>query len=102
MYPGITVILFILSFTTVGAVLASKRPSNPIGWLLLASGLSDALGTFSIFIQGLSGEATTVKGPDNKDIVLRKTLQLEYQIRGDEIFPGQDEVVPKTETWIMR
>jgi signal transduction histidine kinase len=54
-YPGIAVIFFILAFATVGAVLASKRPSNPIGWLLLASGLSDSLGVFSILL----GQFTT-------------------------------------------
>src|SRR2546430_11249883 len=48
--PFVTVLLFILSFATVGAVVAAKRPSNPIGWLLLASGLCDALGTFSIML----------------------------------------------------
>jgi len=32
---------------------------------------------------------------ENKDIVLRKTLQLEYQIRGDEIFPARTKSSPK-------
>src|SRR4029453_14584503 len=35
---GITV-LGVLSATTVGAVLASRRPDHPVGWLLLALGL---------------------------------------------------------------
>jgi hypothetical protein len=35
---GITV-LVVLSATTVGAVLASRRPDHPVGWLLLALGL---------------------------------------------------------------
>ena len=54
-YPGIAVIFFILAFATVGAILASKLPANPIGWLLLASGVSDSLGTFSILL----GQFTT-------------------------------------------
>jgi hypothetical protein len=33
-------ILAVLSATTVGAVLASRRPAHPVGWLLLACGLS--------------------------------------------------------------
>ena len=32
-----------LSASTVGAVLASRRPTHPVGWLLLAVGLSDHL-----------------------------------------------------------
>ena len=63
---------------------------------------SPRMGHFSIFVQGLSGEAATVKGPDKKDIILRKTLQLNYLIRGDEIFPGEDEVNKESEDWVMR
>src|SRR5919198_1422786 len=32
-------VLVVLSGTTVGAVLASRRPDHPVGWLLLALGL---------------------------------------------------------------
>jgi len=38
---------FIVAFATVGALLAWKKPGNPIGWLLSGSGLADALGGFS-------------------------------------------------------
>jgi hypothetical protein len=44
MVAGLT---FIVAFATVGALLAWKKPGNPIGWLLSASGLADALGGFS-------------------------------------------------------
>jgi uncharacterized membrane protein YidH (DUF202 family) len=44
MVVGLT---FIVAFATVGALLAWKKPGNPIGWLLSASGLADALGGFS-------------------------------------------------------
>ena len=36
MVAGLT---FIVAFATVGALLAWKRPGNPIGWLLSGSGL---------------------------------------------------------------
>jgi hypothetical protein len=36
---GVPAVLVVLSATTVGAVLASRRPTHPVGWLLLALGL---------------------------------------------------------------
>jgi hypothetical protein len=41
------VVVFVAGFATVGALLAWKRPGNPIGWLLSAIGLAYAAGTFS-------------------------------------------------------
>ena len=40
---------FLVAYAAVGAVLASRRPANPIGWLLLALGLVSAA-------RGLAGE----------------------------------------------
>ena len=37
-------VLGLVSATTVGAVLASRRPRHPVGWLLLAFGLSLSVG----------------------------------------------------------
>jgi hypothetical protein len=59
-------------------------------------------GAFSIFVQGLSGESAKVKGPDGKDVTLRKTLQLNYLIRGDEVYPGEDQVNENPSRWVMR
>ncbi len=42
--------VFIASFATVGALLAWKRPGNPIGWLLSATALAFAVGAFGIFL----------------------------------------------------
>ena len=39
---GVEVVLVVLSATTVGAVLGNRRPDHPVGWLLLALGLSMA------------------------------------------------------------
>src|SRR5262245_56289015 len=36
---AISSVLAVLSATTVGAVLAGRRPRHPVGWLLLALGL---------------------------------------------------------------
>jgi hypothetical protein len=60
------------------------------------------MGQFSIFVQGLSGETARVKGPDGKEVTLRKTLQLNYLIRGDEVYPGEDEVNENPSRWVMR
>ena len=42
----VVVVVFIAAFATVGALLAWKRPGNPIGWLLSATGLTYAVGAF--------------------------------------------------------
>jgi hypothetical protein len=68
------------------------------------------MGTFNIYIGGLSGESVFLKndkGEQEKDangkpIILRKTLQLTYQIPGDEVHPGEDPVIEKDTTWVMR
>lgn len=60
------------------------------------------MGKFSIFVTGLSGEFATVKGPDGKDVILRKTLVLNYHVRGDEVRPGEDEIDVEAEEWVMR
>jgi len=60
------------------------------------------MGTFSVFISGTSGETANVKGPDGKPVILRKTLQLNYLIRGDSQTSGQGEVVKQSQEWVMR
>ena len=43
-------VVFIAAFATVGALLAWKRPGNPIGWLLSATGLAYAVAAFSVLL----------------------------------------------------
>ncbi len=73
---------------------------------------------FQIYVTGLSGEAVTLKkGDDGKFakatpdealqsptglVTLRKTLQLNFFIRGDEVYPGEDQVNVEPEDWVMR
>jgi signal transduction histidine kinase len=40
---GTVAVAFLVAFATVGALLGWKRPANPIGWLLSATGLSYAV-----------------------------------------------------------
>ena len=80
---------------------------------------SPRMGTFHIFVSGLSGEVAYMKDGDEVDQkklqwykisdeerkkykVLRKTLDLTYQIPGDEIRPDEDPVLLKSEEWVMR
>jgi hypothetical protein len=68
------------------------------------------MGNFTIFVAGLSGEAVQMKDDsgqpmkdaDGNPIILHKTLQLNYLIRGDDVYPGQDEVNVKSEDTVMR
>lgn len=52
------VIVFIGSFATMGALLAWKRPRNPIGWLLSGAGLAYAVGVLALLMQKLTGIST--------------------------------------------
>lgn len=71
---------------------------------------STRMGTFSVFVAGLSGESAQLKDSsgnpamdsEGKPIVLRKTLRLNYHISGDEVYPGEDEINTKAEEWVMR
>ena len=47
---GVVGVGFVVAFATVGALLAWKRPRNPIGWLLSATGLAYALADFSVSV----------------------------------------------------
>ena len=47
---GTVAVTFIGGFATVGALLAWKRPANPIGWLLSATGLSYAFATVGLLL----------------------------------------------------
>lgn len=68
------------------------------------------MGTFDIFVGGLSGETvrlTDAEGNELKDedglpILVRKTKHLRYRVRGDDVPGRPDSVVKEKEEWIMR
>jgi hypothetical protein len=68
------------------------------------------MGSFNIYVGGLNSEAvvaTDDKGQPMKDekgapMKLWKTLQLSYEIWGDEVKPGTDLVNSKPDKWLMR
>jgi hypothetical protein len=58
---GAVGIVFIGAFATVGALLAWKRPGNPIGWLLSAIGLIYAAAAFGVFLAHFPRTLTLTK-----------------------------------------
>lgn len=68
------------------------------------------MGDFSIFVGSLSGEIQVLKNDkgepmkdsEGRQVILRKTLQLHYLIRGDEVRPGEDPVTEGASEWVMR
>jgi signal transduction histidine kinase len=47
---GVAGVMFIGGFATVGALLVWKRPGNPIGWLMSATGATYALATTAVLV----------------------------------------------------
>jgi hypothetical protein len=68
------------------------------------------MGSFSIFVGGLSGEHAQltnannepVLNKDGKPVILFKTLQIDYTISGDEVYPGIDPITKNHQRWIRR
>ena len=100
---------FLESFTKIGGELRLGEDEAKDG-VAIWKEPDRRMGNFSIFVGGLSGEAVqmkddkgeAIKGDDGQPIILRKTLQLNYLIRGDEVLPGQDDVNQKSEDSVMR
>ena len=68
------------------------------------------MGSFQVYVEGLSGETanptnpdgSTLAGPDGRPITLRKALQLDYTVYGDEVNPQNDRIVKQGQTFVMR
>ncbi len=66
--------------------------------------------TVKLFLSGTSNEVATVKHPllidgatkKPKDVLLKKTLMLEYRISGDQHNPEQRVMLYRDRSWIMR
>jgi hypothetical protein len=68
------------------------------------------MGSFKIFVGGLSGEYAILKDDqgqpvmdaDKLPVMLHKTFEVDYSIYGDEFYPGRDDVHELKHSWIMR
>ena len=69
------------------------------------------MGTFDVFFAGLSGEVEQVKNPatgeplkdaNGKVLLIRKTKQLTFKVRGDVYRPEEDKAVELEDQWVMR
>jgi hypothetical protein len=57
----------------------------------------------SLFVGGLSGETARVRNPSTgEELILRKTLQRDYLIRGDALARGSKPVELQGERWVLR
>jgi len=64
---------------------------------------------FTVFITGLSNETAAVKHPVARDdlglpvfVFLRKTLAVDYKLRGDSALRSSVEVAYEDQNWVMR
>ena len=112
---------FLLPASRMGGTLRVGEDQGRDGVAIWPEPMAE-MGTFTIFVSGLSGETVTMKMVDGKPvkvkpertseelkgvnpddvIILRKTLQLNYVVYGDDVFPGLDEVNVRPEQWVMR
>jgi hypothetical protein len=68
------------------------------------------MGAFTIYVGGLNSEFTPavddkgapIKDAEGRPITLRKALELNFVVWGDEIRPEKDDVQVKPERWVMR
>ena len=107
----------LLPSTEIVGVLHEKEDQAKDGVVIWEEPMS-RMGAFSIYVAGLNSEfiaavddqgqpirdaqRKTADEPKGEPIILRKTLELNYVIWGDEIRPGEDIVQKKGERWVMR
>jgi hypothetical protein len=94
------------SVTIMNKPIAPSRPEAPkaVNGLAIWDDVNPDANRFSIFVSGLSnGWSLAEIPPDNKQIVRRKTLQLNFKRLGDRYYQHSEEIhfVPPIE-WVYR
>ena len=57
----------------------------------------------TVFLAGFSGETAVVQDPDTGDeVLLRKTLMLQYATPGTDVHPQDQDILLDSEQWVMR
>jgi hypothetical protein len=100
---------FMEPFTTIGGEIRIGEDEARDGVAIWEEPTS-RMGTFTLFISGLSGETAIakdgagreIKDSDGKPMILRKTLQLDFEIPGDESHPGEALIKQTGQQWVMR
>ena len=58
--------VFVLAFVSVGALVATKRPENPLGWLMLAAGIAYSVAGFATaWVEDFMSPAVETSVPAN-------------------------------------
>jgi len=82
---------------------------NAVDIILIFPDFDSAAKSVKVFVSGLSNETAMVRHPKMTDadgepvnVFLRKTLELNYQLGGDEAFRGEQSLDYQSKRWVMR
>ena len=94
--------LLITATGCADAVPASALPNAKDG-LVIWPAASTHVNEMSLFISGISGETARVTNPaTGENIILRKTLQRDYLVRGDALARGSRPAELVAQQWVLR
>lgn len=80
-----------------------QGPEHARDGLVVWPALRTDVNKMTLFMSGLSGETARVVNPRTGDqVILRKTLQRDYVVRGDAVARGSRPAEFAGQTWVMR
>lgn len=77
---------------------------NAIDVAIIWSDVKPETKQIKLYVAGLSNETAAVPMPDSEDkqVFLRKTLELSFQLKGESIWRADEDIVFKGKRWVMR